>query len=60
MLVLLNIQLESVTGAADHRVVGFKLKQAFFGKTQNLISADDAVLGGFQECQPYLHFKEGD
>jgi hypothetical protein len=31
MLVLLNIQLESVTGAADHRVVGFKLKQAFLG-----------------------------
>src|SRR5271155_4333356 len=44
MLVLLNIQLESVTGAADHRVVGFKLKQAFLGETQDLISTDDAVV----------------
>jgi hypothetical protein len=33
-----------VTGAADHRVVGFKLKQAFLGETQNLISADNAVV----------------
>jgi len=35
-------------------------KKATFDEAEHIAAADDDVLGGFQECQPYLHFKEGD
>jgi hypothetical protein len=36
------------------------LDMSTFGHRNHLPTGDDDVLGGFQECQPYLHFKEGD
>jgi len=57
-----NVELKSLNltpTAAGARSLHI-LNKSTFGKAGDIAAGGDDVLGGFPECQPYLHFKEGD